>query len=33
MNDWDIGVAIIGVSLYLLGMWLQYRQWRKENKP
>jgi hypothetical protein len=33
MNDWDIGVAIGGLTLYLLGMWLQYRQWKKENKP
>ena len=32
MNDFDIGVAIGGLALYLLGMWLQYRQWRKDNE-
>lgn len=32
MNDLDIGIAIGGISLYILGMWLQYRQWKKENE-
>ena len=31
MNEFDIVIGIGGVSLYLLGMWFQYRQWKKEN--